>query len=117
MGDDITMLRLARLKVLYDVHAFGRCFGVFIGEGIAVGYREVGPGHLKNDDTDLRVPCRNLNRCEIPGCDVVVVPEALCNHLMSWEQLPYLRGKDAKVGASVGGGLRTGVARQNVQHS
>src|SRR6202043_2139454 len=86
-----------------------------IRELAAIGDGKVRPGDLDRDDPHLLVARGNLGRGKVSRCDVVVVPEAQIDDLPSWKQLPHLRREDAEMSARIGGGLGTGMSRQDVE--
>src|SRR4030095_14674483 len=81
-----------------------------------IGDFEIRTRNFNNDDPDFLLTRGNFCCSKVAGRDIVVIPEAEINNLITREKLPHLRRKDAKVGSSVGCRLRPGVPRQYMQN-
>src|SRR6266849_9846789 len=104
LGHDVAVSGLAGREVANDVKTLGGGPEIGVGEGVAVGYAEVGACHLDDDDADLLFARGDLGGGEVAGGHVVLVPEAQVDDLVTREQLPYLGSENPEVCARVGGG-------------
>ena len=116
LGEHVAVPRPAGGEVAQHVEPLGRGPQIGVGEGRAVGHRQVGPRHLEHDHAHLRVAGRDLRRREVARRHVVVVPETEGDDLPAGEQLPHLRREDAEMGARIGRRLRPRVPGENVEH-
>ena len=89
---------------------------VGVGEGRPIGDVEVRSRDVDDDDADLLDRERPLDRCEVAGRHVVVVPEIEVDDLAPRQERPDLRGEDPEVRARIGRGLGTRVSGQDVQN-
>ena len=115
LDNHVTVFGLIRAKVADNVQPFGSRFEVFIGKRISVRYRKIRARNFNDYHTNLGVVRRNFGRGKVSGGNIVVIPKTHMNRLSARKQFPNLRGKDAKMRASVGGGFRPRMTGENVQ--
>src|SRR5262249_30670857 len=78
---------------------------------------KIGPGHFEDNKAHVWIAGSNRRGGKIAWGDIVIIPEAEMDRLATRKELPHLGGKNAKVGAGIGGGLRSRMSGQNVQHT
>src|SRR6202035_4767769 len=104
-------------EIANHVEAFGGGLQIGVGELRPIGNREIGARHFYRNDADLGIARGDFGSGEISRRDVVVIPEIQVNGLAAREELPYLCGENAEVGAAVGGSLGARMPGKNVQHA
>ena len=105
---EIALLRAEGLVKHYtdgNVQALRGGPEVRVGEFGAIGDLEIGARHFNANDADLGIAGGYFRGGEVTRGDVVIIPEVKMNGLAAGEQFPDLRGKNAEVSASVGGGF------------